>query len=138
MSGIEAAFFGVLGRDAEVKTSQAGRRYLRLNVRVGDGDSAQWVSAMVFDEQALEAVDRLVKGARVYIEGRISIGEWTGQNGAQRHGLSVLSWHCRLSQIGRNRPRRERADGEAKIAAAARRDPVRRSETAELDDPIGF
>ena len=29
MSGIEAAFFGVLGRD------------LRLNVRIGDGEGAQ-------------------------------------------------------------------------------------------------
>jgi len=38
MSAIEAAFIGALGRDAETKTSQNGKRYLRLNVRVGEPD----------------------------------------------------------------------------------------------------
>jgi hypothetical protein len=37
MSGIECAFFGALGRDAEFKTSQRGNPYLRLNIRAGDG-----------------------------------------------------------------------------------------------------
>jgi hypothetical protein len=41
MSGIEAAFFGSLGRDAEAKTSKNGKPYLRMNVSVGDGDAAQ-------------------------------------------------------------------------------------------------
>jgi hypothetical protein len=40
MSNIECAFFGVLGRDGEAKTSKAGKPYLRLNMRVGDGESA--------------------------------------------------------------------------------------------------
>jgi single-stranded DNA-binding protein len=72
MSGIEAAFFGALGRDAEAKTSKAGKAYLRLNVRVGDGDTAQWVSVMAFDQNAIDAADKLLKGARVYIEGSLS------------------------------------------------------------------
>src|SRR5258706_2325347 len=37
---IEAAFFGTLGRDCERKVSASGKRYLRLSVRVGDGDCA--------------------------------------------------------------------------------------------------
>jgi hypothetical protein len=41
-SMIEAAFFGALGRDGELKTSKNGKPYLRLNIRVGDGDTAQW------------------------------------------------------------------------------------------------
>jgi hypothetical protein len=98
MSGIEAAFFGALGRDAESKVSKAGKPYLRLNIRVGDGDGAQWVSAMVFDQSAIDAAS-----------------EWSGQDGVKRHGLSLMSWHCRLSQIGRNRPPRAARDqGEAR------------------------
>jgi single-stranded DNA-binding protein len=101
MSGIEAAFFGSLGRDAERKTSKTGKSNLRLNVRVGDGDTAQWVGVTAFDERAIEIADKRMKGARVYGEGRLS--DETGQDGAKRHGISVMSWHCRLSQIGRNK-----------------------------------
>jgi single-strand DNA-binding protein len=105
---IECAFFGTLGRDGESKTSKTGKPYLRLNIRVGDGDSAQWVNATMFDPSAIAEANKLVKGARVYLEGRLALDEWTTQDGSQRHGLSVMSWHCRLSQIGRNRPTRDR------------------------------
>jgi single-stranded DNA-binding protein len=122
MSGIEVAFFGVLGRDGcEVKTSKSGKRYLRLNVRVGEAD-AQWITATVFDEKAVEVAEKLVKGAKVYIEGGgLKIDEWTGQDGAHRHGLSCMSWHCRLSEIGRNRPKRERRPATEKRPATALR-----------------
>lgn len=106
-AGIEAAFFGVLGRDAERKTSRGGKPYLRCNVRVGNGDTAQWVAALVFDEDAVAMVDRFVKGVRCYIEGSLSLDEWTAADGTKRHGLSIMAWHCRLSQIGRNKPKRD-------------------------------
>jgi single-stranded DNA-binding protein len=105
--GIECAFFGALSRDAELKTSRAGKQYLRLNVRVGENDGAQWVSVMAFDPAAITVVDKMIKGARIYCEGRVEINEWSGQDGAKRHGLSCLSWHCHLSAIGRNRPKRK-------------------------------
>jgi single-strand DNA-binding protein len=102
---IEAAFFGALGRDAELKTSKAGKKYLRLNVRVGNGDGAQWVGVMVFGDEAEELAPKLLKGCRVYCEGKLSLDEWTAQDGSKRHGLNVMSFHCRLSAIGRNRPK---------------------------------
>lgn len=130
---IEAAFFGSLGRDADHKTSKSGKPYLRLSVRVGDGDDVQWLTVMAFDENAIEAAEKYVKAARVYVEGRLSTNEWTGQDGTKRLGLSVMSWHCRLSQIGRNRPKRKSANDEAgrplQLTAAA--------DTA-LDDAIPF
>ena len=33
--------FGTLGKDAETKTSAAGKPYLRLNIRTGDGDAGR-------------------------------------------------------------------------------------------------
>jgi single-stranded DNA-binding protein len=118
---IEAALFGMLGKDAEAKTSAAGKSYLRLNIRTGDGDAAQWISAMCFDADAIALAEQLRKGARVYIEGTLKLDEWSGADGARRHGLSLMSWHCRLSQIGRNRPRRpDSARGDAKAASSGR------------------
>jgi single-stranded DNA-binding protein len=117
---IEAALFGLLGKDAETKTSAAGKPYLRLNIRTGDGDAAQWINAMCFDAEAIAQAERLCKGARVYIEGTLKLDEWTGQDGAKRHALSLMSWHCRLSQIGRNRPRRPASEARPKAAASGR------------------
>jgi len=128
MSAIECAFFGALGRDAESKTSKAGRAYLRLNVRVGDGDATQWVSVTSFDPDAVKVVDNLRKGARVYIEGRISLDEWTGQDGAKRRGLSCMSFHTRLAAIGRNKRKREHKNG----------DQPRASDGAFYSDDIPF
>jgi single-strand DNA-binding protein len=79
-----------------------------LNVACGEGDATQWVSAMVFDERAIAVADKLVKGARVYLEGKLSQNEWTAQDGTTRSGLSVMSWHCRLSQIGRAKAKLEK------------------------------
>jgi single-stranded DNA-binding protein len=129
MSGIEAAMFGALGRDAEAKTSKAGKTYLRLNVRVGDGDQAQWVSVMTFDQTAIADAIKFVKNVSVYIEGRISLDEWTGQDGAKRHGLSVMSFHCRLAQIGRNKSKSEH-DKSASAAPG--------SAATDLNDHIPF
>jgi single-stranded DNA-binding protein len=105
---IEAALFGTLGRDAERKTSKNGKPYLRLNIASGEGDATQWVSATVFDERAIAVADGFVKGARVYLEGKLSLNEWTASDGTTRTGLSVLSWHCRLSQIGRAKAKLEK------------------------------
>lgn len=110
MSGIEAAFFGSLGKDGERKTSKAGKEYLRLNVRVGDSEAAQWINVTAFDASAIETAEKFVKAARIYVEGRLSLDEWTAQDGAKRTSLSCLSWHCRLAQIGRNKPSRARVD----------------------------
>jgi single-stranded DNA-binding protein len=127
MSAIEAAFFGSLGRDAEAKTSKTGKSYLRLNVRVGDGDAAQWINVMAFDPNAIAVVDKLIKGAACYVEGSIRLDKWTAADGAERTGLSCLSWHCRLSQIGRSKPKRSNTTDRP-----ATKEPV------ELNDEIPF
>jgi single-stranded DNA-binding protein len=133
MSGIEAAFFGALGRDAEPKTSNAGKSYLRANVRVGDGEAAQWVSVLAFDEKAIASADNFVKGARVYDEGRLTLDKWS-KDGAERVGFSCMSWHCRLAQIGRNKPKRTRRTGGERTSNEAPPAPA----GGELDDQIPF
>jgi single-stranded DNA-binding protein len=134
---IEAAFLGTLGKDAESKISGSGKPYLRLNVRVDDGDQAQWISVMVFDQDAVKVVDKLTKGARAYIEGRLSLSEWTGQDGAKRHGLSVMSWHCRLAQIGRNKVKPDKPASGRGAVAHGDYAPIGRTD-ADLSDDIPF
>lgn len=129
---IQAAFFGTLGKDGnEIKKSGGGRPYLRLSVRDGDGDNAVWVSVMAFDQEAIDNAAKFLKGAAVYVEGNLRPSQWIGPDGEQRHGLSVMSWHCRLAQIGRNRPKRQRKS----TAAGPSTSPA---EGRPFDDPIGW
>ena len=124
---IEVALFGTLGRDCERKTSKNGKPYLRLNIASSEGETTTWVSAMVFDERAIAVADKLVKGARVYLEGRLSLREWTTNDGTTRTGLSILSWHCRLAQIGRAKVKSEKPKPAEPAPANA---------SAEFDDEI--
>jgi single-stranded DNA-binding protein len=132
---IECAFTGVLGRDAEVKTSGKGRSYLKLNIRAGDGDDTCWVSTLSFDPDAVEQAASFVKGAKVYVEGRISLNEWEDQSGGKRTGLSAMVNFSRLVAIGRHRARDQ---DEGKAAAAQRRDEARRHPNPDIEDEIPF
>jgi single-stranded DNA-binding protein len=107
---IEATFFGSLSRDAERKTSKNDKAYLRLNVRVENGEKSLFVNVMTFDQEAVAAADKLVNGARVYVEGKLDLNEWTAEDGVVRRGLPCLSFHNRHSQIGRNKPAKTKQD----------------------------
>jgi single-stranded DNA-binding protein len=131
MSGIECAFLGTIAR-AESKTSKAGKQYVRLSVRVGDGDALQWVSCMVFDPELIVAADAL-KGRAAYFEGTLRLDKWTGQDGVEKQGLSCMARLTRLPQIGGNKPTK-RDDG----AAAAAPQRAMRARDDDLSDSIPF
>jgi single-strand DNA-binding protein len=100
---IDCAFHGFLAADAEPRTSQAGKPWARMRVGVGKDEQIQWVSVAVFGKAA-EPAGKLKKGDRCYIEGTISINTWTGNDGIERHGLSVAAFKCEQThRIGRNR-----------------------------------
>jgi single-strand DNA-binding protein len=135
MQGIEAAFCGALGRDPELRTSAAGNDWMRLNVACGNGDATQWVQVSVFGDTAHELSDKLHKGAKVYVEGKLTLNSWKTKEGADRTGLSVAAWRVELlSQIGERRPK------QLKPYAPRRRRPVH-TETASnqfYSDEIPF
>jgi len=141
MSGIESAFFGSLADDAQSKVSKAGKTYLRFRVRVGEGEYAQWVGVMCFDPSVIAIADKMMKGARVYCEGRIELDEWTGSDGTKRSGLSCMSFHTRLAQIGRQKVKREDsvsvAGGSAYSANKRPRSQVQAG-SSRLDDSLPF
>jgi single-strand DNA-binding protein len=105
---IDCAFYGFLAADAESRTSQAGKPWVRMRVGVGKDDAVQWVSVAVFGRAAEHAAD-LKKGDRIYIEGSIKLDSWRGNDGIERHGLSVAAFKCeRTHNIGRNRAKKDK------------------------------
>ena len=81
---------GNLGRDPEKRYTQAGRALTRFSVaattrrRDREGtwqDHTEWFSVTAFDRLAESLSERLVKGSRVYVEGRLESRTYDGQNG---------------------------------------------------------
>jgi len=122
MIGIEAACVGTLTRDADHRTSKNGKPFTLLNIQVGEGDTRQYASVIVFGDAALN-VAHLERGRHVYIEGKIEISEWTGGDGKARAGLKIMSFHAdEVAKIGR---RRERKTDDGKTAKAGPAQPER-------------
>jgi single-stranded DNA-binding protein len=115
---IDCAFFGFLAADADARTSQAKKLWVRLRIGCGKDDDLQWLSVAVFGKAA-EAAAKLKKGDRCYVEGTISMSSWTGSDGTQRHGLSVAAFKCdQTHRIGRGRDKPQRAGQDEAPAAA--------------------
>jgi single-stranded DNA-binding protein len=134
---IDCAFFGSLTRDAERRTSKAGKPYALLNVRVGDGDSVQYVSALVFGD-AVENVGTLPKGARVYCEGSAQIDTWQGSDGTTRAGFKVMSFKAvETHHLGRNKQKRNN-DSERPRAGSSRQRELELTAPRPADGPRDF
>ncbi len=113
MNGIVCAFEGRVGQDPELKYTQNGQALLSFGVAVSDAKAAEgaeteWARVTVWGERAeqLHHAGTLSKGAEVYVEGRLRLNTWQGQDGQQRAGLNVSAWTVQpMGQIGR-RPKR--------------------------------
>jgi len=128
---IDCCFYGFLAADAESRTSQAGKPWVRMRVGVGRDDAVQWVSVAVFGKAAEHAAD-LTKGDRVYVEGSIKLDTWRGNDGIERHGLSVAAFRCEQThQIGRNRAKKDKEPSEQPQEQAT-------AGGREFDDQIPF
>ena len=132
---IDCAFYGRVTADADPRISQAGKPWVRLRVGVGKDDDVQWVSIAVFGKAAQTAA-KLRKGDRIYCEGTIKVDTWRGQDGTERHGLSVASFKVeKTHNIGRNRLE----NGRSISAGGAASDQARALATTGSDfhnDPI--
>jgi single-stranded DNA-binding protein len=76
VNAIECAFIGRLANDPEARTSQSGNAWCRFRCAVGEGEAVQWVDVACFKGAAQRALERLRKGDRAYIEGRIELQRW--------------------------------------------------------------
>jgi single-stranded DNA-binding protein len=127
---LEVAFTGAVGRDPELKTSAGGKQYCSVPVAVGKGDGAVWIRVALFNEQAVEFVGSATKEATVHVEGRLTIGTYTGKDGKERISLDVAARFYRIAEIGRRRrPARRQRNGSQRPVAVPHDD---------LNDPIGF
>jgi single-strand DNA-binding protein len=101
MAGLcKVIVIGNLGRDPEKRYTQNGQPVTRFSVaattrrRERDGewaDHTEWFSVTVFGRQAETLAERLTKGTRVYVEGRLESRQYETQNGGKGFSLDVVA-----------------------------------------------
>jgi single-stranded DNA-binding protein len=136
--GIEIATWANVINDGEQKTSAAGNSYgvVVLSADSGNTDDAgkpipAFMRVFAFGNLVSVAAN-LKRGGRAYVEGTLSVGIWTTNDGIAKLDLSVKAFRLEPTRIGKDRPPRDgpRADPQAPIDRQERR--------PEFDDSVPF
>ena len=129
---------GNLGADPETRYTQSGTMTVRFNVAVNrrgrnpDGsplEETEWFRVTAFGRLAETCQQYLAKGSPVFIEGRLRVDRWTGQDGQPRFTLDVVAND--MVMIG-SRPREEGFEPGEGAEAAPR--PIRTPAAPEQND----
>lgn len=115
---------GRLGKDPEIKTTQAGQQFARTSLAVDEGytkegrkvDKTEWFNLVIWGKLAEIAGQYLTKGALVYIEGKVQTREWQDQEGNARRSTEVVAQE--LIMLGEKRQAAQAAAPEAVPANA--------------------
>src|ERR687885_460068 len=101
MAGLcKVILVGNLGRDPEKRYTQDGRPVTRFSLaattrrRERDGewaDHTEWFGVTVFGRQAETIAERVTKGTRVYVEGRLESRQYDTANGGKGFALDVIA-----------------------------------------------
>jgi single-strand DNA-binding protein len=102
MSGFlnRVQLIGNLGRDPEVRNTQSGGRVVSLSVATTESwkdersgerrERTEWHRVVIFNEGLGKIAERfLVKGAKIYLEGKLTTRKWQDQSGADRYTTEI-------------------------------------------------
>lgn len=98
MSLNKVMVIGRLGRDPELKYTQAGAPVCTLNVATDESytdrdgnkvDKAEWHRVVVFQKAAENCSQYLAKGSLVFVEGSLQTRKWQDQQGQDRYVTEI-------------------------------------------------
>ena len=91
----EVVLIGRLGRDPEIKRTQAGKQFCTFSLATtfgrGDKERTEWHRIEVWTSAA-EACERyLRRGSKVYVKGQLKSNEWE-RDGQTRKDWSIVAY----------------------------------------------
>lgn len=93
-------FIGRLGRDVEIRYTQAGKAVGSFSIacseKRGDQESTEWVNVVVWDKLAEICGEYLSKGSLVFISGRMQTRKWQDQSGADRYTTEIVAREMKM------------------------------------------
>lgn len=98
---------GRLGRDAELRTSAAGGKYVAFslanNSRVKNEDITTWYEVLCFDKNTVEnRLDYLKKGKYIFVTGRYAVKAYVSKDGSLRLNEQILADRIDFIPTGKN------------------------------------
>lgn len=90
---------GNLTRDAEIRATQSGTQVANFGVAVNDRrrnqqgnweDVPNFIDCVLFGARAQTLSQRLLKGQKVAIEGKLRYSSWQAQDGSRRSKIEVI------------------------------------------------
>src|ERR1700733_7098500 len=116
---------GNLGKEPEVRTSQAGSKIVSFTLATSETwndrasgerkERTEWHRVVVFNEAIADIAERfLTKGVKVYVEGQLQTRKWTDQGGQEHYTTEVVlpRFKGEMTMLSRaNTGERSEADG---------------------------
>lgn len=92
---------GNVGRDPEIRQTKDGGKIATLSIATSDKwkdkvtgewkERTEWHRVVVMNDRLCDVVDRyVVKGARLYIEGKLQTRKWTDSSGQEKYTTEIL------------------------------------------------
>lgn len=110
---------GNLGRDPEVRYTQAGKCVANLSVAVNeqwkgaDGqrhEKTEWIRCVLWGKVAEVAKNFLHKGEAIYLEGKMQTRSWEDKNGTTKYTTEVNVSELRMLGQGGNGKKQQNVD----------------------------
>jgi len=96
---------GNLGNDVELKYTQGGQAVARFSVATTESwkgrdgnkkEETSWHRVVAFGRLGEICGEFLAKGSKVYVQGRLKYGKYTGQDGVERYTTDILANEMRM------------------------------------------
>lgn len=92
---------GNLGRDPEIRHTQAGERIANLSLATSESwkdrqtgekrERTEWHRVVIFNEPLAKLAETyLRKGALIYLEGQLQTRKWTDNQGTERYATEIV------------------------------------------------
>jgi|SwirhirootsSR2_FD_contig_51_398425_length_904_multi_1_in_0_out_0_2 single-strand DNA-binding protein len=139
MAMAKATLIGNVGRDPEQRYTQTGTMTVSFSMAVNnrrrnpDGsyqDETEWYRITAAGRLAEICQQYVTKGSQLYVEGRLRVDRWTGQDGQPRTTLDVFANDVQL--LG-SRQQREGFEPGPAGASPAGNAPAGRSQPPDMD-----
>jgi single-strand DNA-binding protein len=134
---------GNLGRDPEVRTTQAGQKIVQLSLATSETwndrasgerkERTEWHRVVIFNDRLADVAERFLrKGRKVYVEGSLQTRKWTDQSGQEKYTTEIV-----ISRFRGDLTLLDSAGGEASGAGGARAERAPRATGAAMGSPAG-